>query len=77
MRCPICAAKQDDVGDCPDCVSKITTDEFASELESILTGMTSASILAVPGIYEILAEEFNNEVLSNAYRAKLTEEGYR
>jgi hypothetical protein len=75
--CPICAAKQDEDGDCQDCISKITTEEFSNEVENLLSYMTPAAILAVPGVYEILAEEFNNEVLSNVYQAKLAKEGYR
>ncbi len=44
-------------------MSEMTTDEFDGILEGIVDMMTPAQILSIPGIYEILAEELNNDVL--------------
>ena len=41
----------------------ITTDEFDEELTDMLSKMTASELLSVPGIYEILAEHFNNDVI--------------
>ncbi len=38
-------------------------DAFDKKLEEILDGMTGAQLLAIPGLYEVVAEELNNEVL--------------
>lgn len=38
-------------------------DRFDATLLEILGEMTAAQVIDIPGIYEILAEEFNNEVL--------------
>lgn len=42
---------------------KVTQGQFNQKLAEILSGMTGAQLLSIPGIYEILAEEFNNDVL--------------
>lgn len=42
---------------------KITTEAFDEILGEILDDMKASTLLAIPGIYEILAEEYNNEVL--------------
>lgn len=41
---------------------KVTQEQFDQKLIEILSGMTGAQLLSIPGIYEILAEEFNYEV---------------
>ena len=41
---------------------KVTQEQFDQKLVEILSGMTGAQLLSIPGIYEILAEEFNNDV---------------
>jgi hypothetical protein len=38
-------------------------EEFDQILLSILREQTAEQLISIPGIYEILAEEFNNEVL--------------
>jgi len=43
--------------------SKITSDEFNETLAGILQDVTANTLLDIPGIYEILAEEYNNEVI--------------
>lgn len=43
--------------------SKLSDEEFDSILAEILSEMSGAQILAVPGAYEVFREEFNNEVL--------------
>ncbi|NMB69834.1 hypothetical protein GYA27_01350 [candidate division WWE3 bacterium] len=42
---------------------KITTDVFDAKLVEILDGMTGAQLLSIPGVYEVVAEELNNEVI--------------
>ena len=42
---------------------KVSQEQFDQKLVEILSGMTAAQVLSLPGIYEILAEEFNNDVL--------------
>lgn len=42
---------------------KMTDEEFDTYLESIVDMLTPAQILAIPGVYEALSEELNNEVL--------------
>ena len=44
-------------------IMKVTQGQFDQKLVEILSGMTGAQLLSIPGIYEILAEEFNNDVL--------------
>ena len=43
--------------------SDCTQEEFNAVLLAILDNMKASDLLTIPGIYEILAEEFNNEVL--------------
>lgn len=42
---------------------KVSQEQFDQKLAEILSGMTGAQILSIPGIYGILAEEFNNDVI--------------
>ena len=44
---------------------QITTEEFDRELELILDDMTGAQLLSIPGVYEAVSEEFNNQVIEN------------
>jgi hypothetical protein len=44
--------------------SEMTQDDFDRILQDILRNMSAAQILGVPGVAEILMEEFNNEVLA-------------
>lgn len=43
--------------------SHMTDQEFMEELVAIVKWLSTAELFAISGIYEILAEEFNNEVL--------------
>ena len=43
--------------------SKMTDQEFDNILVSILEKMKASELLSISGIYEILSEHFNNEVL--------------
>ena len=45
-------------------IEDVTQEQFDNELMDILGDMTAAQIIDIEGIYEILSEEFNNEVLS-------------
>lgn len=44
--------------------SPITQDEFDAILLELLFGMSASALLAIDGIYEIVSEELNNEVLA-------------
>ena len=46
--------------------NKITTEEFDHALSDILDKMTGEQIMAIPGVYEVVSEEFNNEALDLA-----------
>ena len=41
----------------------ITQEEFDILLDSVLKGIKANTLLTIPGIYEILSEEYNNTVL--------------
>ena len=43
--------------------SKVTTEQFDAILEEIVGKMSAGALLAIPGVYEVLSEELNNEVL--------------
>ena len=55
--------------------NKMTQEEFDEILEDILEGMYAAELIDVPGIYEILSEYFNNEILEEWDVRKYSEEG--
>lgn len=42
---------------------RITADEMHDAIAEIVDGMFSADLLAIPGVYEALAEELNNEAI--------------
>ena len=44
--------------------SKMTDEEFDSILEEVLNEYRGNQLLDIPGVYEIMSEHFNNEVLS-------------
>lgn len=44
--------------------SKLTHDEFGRYLSDIIDESPASHLLLIPGVYEILAEEFNNEILT-------------
>lgn len=44
---------------------QIPQDLFDGEVASLLAGETPEDILTIPGIYEILAEWYNNDILSD------------
>ena len=46
-----------------DCYAGLTNDIFDGILESLVAGMTASSILAIPGVYEAVKEELNNDIL--------------
>ena len=43
--------------------SKMTDAEFDRILRDILREMTGEQLLSIEGIYELVSEEFNNEIL--------------
>ena len=45
--------------------SKMTQDDFMNHLVKVVEDMNPIQILAVPGVYEVLSETLNNEVLDS------------
>ena len=43
--------------------SKMTQEDFDRILEQILKKMYASQLLDIPGIYKVVSEHFNNEVL--------------
>lgn len=50
----------------PDDYSDITDDEFDRALLDLLAESSPSTIIATPGVYEVLREEWNNEILDRA-----------
>lgn len=46
---------------------KVTTEEFNHALALVLDKMTGEQFLAIPGIYEVVSEELNNETFDLAW----------
>ena len=44
--------------------SDLDDERFDQILEQIVGGLSAGQILAVPGVYEVLSEYFNDDVLS-------------
>lgn len=56
-------------------MSKVTQEEFVQALGQIMAEQSAEELLAVPGVYEIFAEHFNNEALSLAESSKGQKDG--
>ena len=41
----------------------VNNERFDAKLADILNGMKASELLSVAGVYELVAEEFNNDVL--------------
>lgn len=66
--CPMCLGDLDEQETCGKCVADLSHEDFESALHTVLEGVTVNEILhSVPGIYEIISEEYNNEALNQAY----------
>ena len=46
-------------------MNDITQEQFDNELMKILSEYNGRQLLLIPGIYEIVSEHFNNDVLNN------------
>lgn len=44
-------------------MSQITQEEFDAKLDELVASMTAVEIFAMPGVYEIVSEQLNNEVI--------------
>lgn len=44
--------------------AKMTNEEFQEILVEIINENLPSDLLCIPGIYEILSEEFNNDILT-------------
>lgn len=45
----------------------VTTEEFDAALEELLAEQSGAALLAVPGVYEVVSEHFNNDVIDRVF----------
>lgn len=45
--------------------TNINNDQFDEMLREKLSKITAAQLLSIPGIYEIVSEEFNNEIIED------------
>lgn len=45
--------------------SQMTQEEFNEILEKLLGAETPGNLLAIPGVYEVVSEHFNNAVLED------------
>lgn len=43
--------------------NQVSTEQFDCKLSEILDEMTGEQIMMIPGVYEVVSEHFNNEVL--------------
>lgn len=43
----------------------VNNERFDAKLVEILNGMKASELLSIAGIYELVSEEFNNEVLQS------------
>jgi hypothetical protein len=55
--------------------SDVTQEEFDAALEAILDEATGAELLAIPGLYEVISEHFNNEAIDIAREEKKENDG--
>ena len=44
-------------------MDEFNMDDFYEKLKELVAGMSADEILAVPGVYEVLAEDLNNAVI--------------
>lgn len=66
--CPMCLTLLDEESTCGKCVATLPHEDFESALHTVLEGVTVNEILhTIPGIYEIISEEYNNQALNQAY----------
>lgn len=53
---------------------QISNEDFDAMLETVAKEHTVSALLTIPGIYEILSEHFNNEVIERIEKGQETEE---
>lgn len=51
----------------------VSTEEFDAALIELIAGHDAAALLAVPGVYEALSEEWNNAAIALVMRNRATE----
>ena len=44
-------------------MKRVNNERFDAKLAEILNGMKASELLSIAGVYELVAEEFNNDVL--------------
>lgn len=66
--CPMCLGELDGENTCGKCIQGLPHEKFEDALHTVLEGVTVNEVLhTIPGIYEIISEEYNNEALNQAY----------
>ena len=53
---------------------EVTQAEFDAALEEVVGEMSAGRLLAIPGVYEVLAEALNNEAIAQAKRRREVDE---
>ena len=67
-KCVICGGSLDLELTCKRCLQDLSTEKFNEALERCLQDVSVVEILyTVPGLYELIREEYNNEALDQAY----------
>jgi hypothetical protein len=52
----------------------VTNEMFDEELEKVIEEASASTLIAIPGLYEVVREEFNNEILERLERFRPEEE---
>ena len=68
--CPHCDEVDDKHGKCPHCGRScdgcaVSSEQFMGALKSILNAATGDDLLSIPGVYELVAEHYNDDVLQD------------
>lgn len=67
-KCVICGGDLDLQLTCEKCLRGLSTEKFNEALERCLQDVSVVEILyTVPGLYDLIKEEYNNEALDQAY----------
>lgn len=79
--CPICLKDEwveDEAGiSCGACVSALTSEEFDDAMDMVVGDMSAGDIVSIPGVYEIVSEALNNDIIQQAYDKKVIEDACR
>lgn len=71
--CSICLSDEFVGEACQKCVSEASHEAFNAAMDRFIEDMTKAQIVSLPGVMEIIKEEFNNDILDLLYEDLLQE----